>query len=402
MRYRNKTVYLLGAGFSKPIGTPVLSDFVPEALRMLTEEAEVGGGPLRGLIKKLNKMLPQYMSASAHRTSALVNLEDLFCMVDLRKSVESLDLAKSKKAGRTSGDRGLLIELILRTCQLSYKKHLKALEIGDESLAPTVPRRYLDPRVSKDLQESITNESLNVCAYHAFLSQVLAAQKGRKDLLSLDAIITLNYDLLIESKLGGFKDATIIYGQKLFTGRKRVVGKSPVRCLNWVEDRDLPDNLVPLLKLHGSLNWKARDPETRTQLAQMTEPYADDVLKRKASDVDLIPLVPPTWRKGSNEKGIYERLMAQALQQLKTAGRIVIIGYSMPETDGYFRYLMAEAMCTPDPPMIEVWNVRPEVEMRERTTLMFGPLLKDRVRYESGGFGGFVQSFRSSESLGSV
>jgi hypothetical protein len=51
-------------------------------------------------------------------------------------------------------------------------------------------------------------------------------------------------------------------------------------------------------------------------------------------------LIPPTWNK-TQHHGSITRVWARAARELSEAENIVIVGYSMPETDQFFRYLIA-------------------------------------------------------------
>jgi threonine dehydrogenase-like Zn-dependent dehydrogenase len=53
--------------------------------------------------------------------------------------------------------------------------------------------------------------------------------------------------------------------------------------------------------------------------------------------------VPPTWAKGGQSE-ILRPVWSKALEALRKAGRIFIIGYSMPATDQFFRYMLALAL----------------------------------------------------------
>lgn len=111
----------------------------------------------------------------------------------------------------------------------------------------------------------------------------------------------------------------------------------------------------PYLKLHGSTNWGV------CQRCQRTVPFpvgeAQFPLKSRAKSVrfDLgsklamkeccgLPLggpllVPPTWNKTA-----YPQLASvwkRAARELSLAENIVVIGYSLPESDAFFRYLFA-------------------------------------------------------------
>src|SRR5258708_30419435 len=54
-------------------------------------------------------------------------------------------------------------------------------------------------------------------------------------------------------------------------------------------------------------------------------------------------IVPPTWAKGGQSE-VLRPVWAKALEALREAGRIFIIGYSMPSTDQFFRYMLALAL----------------------------------------------------------
>ena len=54
-------------------------------------------------------------------------------------------------------------------------------------------------------------------------------------------------------------------------------------------------------------------------------------------------IVPPAWAKGGQSE-VLRPVWSEALKALRQAGRIFIIGYSMPSTDEFFRYLLALAL----------------------------------------------------------
>lgn len=54
-------------------------------------------------------------------------------------------------------------------------------------------------------------------------------------------------------------------------------------------------------------------------------------------------LVPPSWDK-SGHRDILTPVWAKAVEELKAAKRICVIGYSMPKTDAFFRYLLTLAL----------------------------------------------------------
>src|SRR5260370_14439792 len=54
-------------------------------------------------------------------------------------------------------------------------------------------------------------------------------------------------------------------------------------------------------------------------------------------------IVPPTWAKGGQSE-VLRPVWSKALEALREAGRIFIIGYSTPSTDQFFRYMLALAL----------------------------------------------------------
>lgn len=170
------------------------------------------------------------------------------------------------------------------------------------------------------------------------------------------------------------------------------------------------DDRVLLLKLHGSMNWTAcsnctpkiaafhledyykqypNDPflaqqrlpiATRVRLSQFS--HCNDP---KGSDGTPL-LVPPTWSKGEHHQRIAQ-VWRHAARQLSDVRNIVVIGYSMPETDHFFRYLYALGTVS-DTRLERFWVIDPDdtgaVEQRFRALL--GPTARARFKYLRGTF----------------
>jgi hypothetical protein len=87
--------------------------------------------------------------------------------------------------------------------------------------------------------------------------------------------------------------------------------------------------MFKLLKIHGSLNWV---------LDEDTVEIFNDYSSIHGSPARVPFLVPPTWRK--DMIGPLEGIWRTAIDELKHASNIIFIGFSMPETDAYIRYLL--------------------------------------------------------------
>jgi hypothetical protein len=123
---------------------------------------------------------------------------------------------------------------------------------------------------------------------------------------------------------------------------------------------------LPLLKLHGSLNWsktleiRGEMPTLRSfDLNSLVAPHSDpwdtkypDFVRpdiayaawgalAEGGGWDPEPLiVPPTWTKGEYQQ-LVRRVWKRAAEELEKAAYIVIIGYSLPPTDQFFKWLFS-------------------------------------------------------------
>jgi hypothetical protein len=153
------------------------------------------------------------------------------------------------------------------------------------------------------------------------------------------AIISFNYDLALDYALY-FHGVRVNY------------------CIGSGE----PTGGLPLMKLHGSMNW-GRCPKCKVIVPWQ---LADFFSQRQWSTYDLpdfvrldvsaqLPslvhcdnnsleaspvVVPPTWNKGKYHDGVSDVWRAAATH-LSEAERIFVIGYSLPKTDEFFKYFYA-------------------------------------------------------------
>lgn len=123
---------------------------------------------------------------------------------------------------------------------------------------------------------------------------------------------------------------------------------------------------IDLLKLHGSLNWgrceKCDDrvvPYLLKDFFAPTRIAAPRLDKPKSQTVEIANLlvqqsckacggilaanpviVPPTWNKGNVHTGL-SSVWRAAATHLAEAENVFIIGYSLPDTDEFFRYFYA-------------------------------------------------------------
>ncbi len=157
------------------------------------------------------------------------------------------------------------------------------------------------------------------------------------------------------------------------------------------------------MKLHGSLNWfQAKEKaeiytldfgkavhEFRNFFIDATRshgPYIDfsNLFLNKAElqrlNIDGKPvIVPPTWSKTSHHSTI-SQIWHQAAIELSEAKNICIIGYSLPETDSFFKYLLALGVAG-DSRIKKFLVINPDKRVDDRFRTLMGPLLTDRYKF---------------------
>lgn len=118
---------------------------------------------------------------------------------------------------------------------------------------------------------------------------------------------------------------------------------------------------VPVLKLHGSINW-AHCPKCDKIVPTEIDPWRS-VTTIELMDTPVLRLnlgsriagkhhgcgmpfdpepviVPPTWNKSASTRGL-EKVWQRAAAEIGSAENIIVIGYSFPKTDMFFKYLFA-------------------------------------------------------------
>lgn len=161
-------------------------------------------------------------------------------------------------------------------------------------------------------------------------------------------IITFNQDLLIEKALDVMalttKYSDIPWNLEHTYGIPFVqFGKLPGRQEKF---RQSGDESVLILKLHGSLNWvysvrsgadpsnSIRSPSRRLHCVNNKAILYELRYRPKNRWTDLVPLiVPPIYEKASRYQQAIGPIWHKASLAIEKAERVVVFGYSFPETD---------------------------------------------------------------------
>jgi hypothetical protein len=129
-----------------------------------------------------------------------------------------------------------------------------------------------------------------------------------------------------------------------------------------------PRAVVPPIAVIGDV--------ARLRVARSLNAFSHCNDSQQGSGVPL--LVPPTWNKAEHHRTI-ERVWRHAARELATARNIIVIGYSLPETDAFFRYLYALGTVS-DTRIERFWVVDPDEtnEVRDRFRALLGPTALSR------------------------
>ena len=203
------------------------------------------------------------------------------------------------------------------------------------------PIRLLD--AMREVLPSLLGETITgPCTHHQALSEQIR---------TTDAVISLNYDCVIDRALAdhaGFRFDPERGGYG--------VASDPTGVAKWRNTGrgKRPQGSILLLKLHGSLNWRAPSIPLRLR----SEPYMT-----VANGV----IAPPLTNKPV-EAEPFVSIWREARRAIGRMRRLIIIGYSMPDADGLVRTLFATDL---SPFLEDIILVDPSVAVREKHIGLF-------------------------------
>lgn len=355
----------------------MMNDFIPKGLEVLKSVAwKRKGGKGGALIREISTLANRYRRILSSVTEREPTLEDLFSFVDLLYENEG-------------NDREQLTRFIAQVCEEAVSLHERRPEPG-----AFVPRSHFnDTWLRMPAPSGKNGADQGVCLFQAFLSQVMASRPHlvppalRRthgcDGYEMSAIITLNYDRLIERTIGRMCD---VNGNQptLFRGYGVITREQPP------QSRVLRLSL-PLIKLHGSIDWQTC-PHCNAACTISTGRSSGRVVR---------PMVYPTWQRDHVANTVFAKMIDDARIHLRLASKIVIIGYSLPASDRYISYLLADALDTAEPPQIVIANKWSDVEAHQHVTNMMGSrAVKHLVKNYPDGLSGLVRDYAHPSSMG--
>jgi NAD-dependent SIR2 family protein deacetylase len=378
---RDRNVYILGAGFSAAAGVPVVHDFIDRA-RMYFDD------PSSGLDEAERKHFKGFLDFKRKMSQArekvkidLDNIEQLFGLVEISQRLGHETLETRNSTVYVIAKTLELATRSQRVGEIDFLTNKEILKKGGKA-----PEGFYKP-------DGFSDEMLAADPYDYFASLASGLlDDPDRQATRANTFITFNYDLLLDDAL-------------------RRVGIEPDYCLpeenTVVEDHVAQPKRRPLLKLHGSTNWGICG-NCRNRVVVLTRKVTASPGQFRASqcpnclESEFQPmLIPPSWDK-SEYRDLMKPIWSKAVEELKLASRICIVGYSMPEADSFFKYLIALALAeNHNLYKFIVVDKNPHITARYRKLLE--PLFRERrfSRFvDSVGFVAFLSHGGSCAELG--
>ncbi|MFD3001949.1 hypothetical protein ACFS7Z_16370 [Pontibacter toksunensis] len=360
----NGDVYILGAGASFESGAPLMNNFLDVAEDLLRQ------GVFKEDQEKIELVFDLISELQIVHSKAqldLNNIESLFGAIEMgiilgRLTSKSQDVAKYKEALTTLISRTLIQSMLFPF----------VIKTGYQNI-PTFK--------SSESYSQFAELLINKKAYGA-------------------SVLTFNYDL-------GLELALAFYNTKV----------------NYRLDDDTEN--FNLLKLHGSINWYTNaNSQTKEinfhSLEDATRYIQNDFDNKRYKENEKYPfdidrylnmaganehknletvIIPPTWNK-TEYHGQLTKVWEAAADKLSNAQNIYIFGYSLPESDSFFRYLFALGTISKNRIRnIIVYNPEDSGETEARFRRLFGLSTESRFKYKPLKFSEAIKDIAESKGI---
>ncbi len=275
-----KITYILGAGFSAPLGLPVTSNFLIKSKDLFFSNPT----DYKYFLQVFDTIEKLSISKNYFNTN-LNNIEEILSILEMERFLE-------RKKLKPSFIKYIQTVITYYTPKLADQElisgswHSSIFSKGDKT--STLYAYFIASLLGGMIRKTDITDSGN---------RFIRTELDYLPPSSVDAkynIISLNYDLVIE-------EITQFFSSNLRNGE-------PFKIIR--EPKEYSSGSIFLAKLHGSVD----------------------------SDV----IVPPTWAKGLDKQ--IAQVWSVAKKIIEESNQIRFIGYSLPKTDTYIQYLFKAAI----------------------------------------------------------
>lgn len=345
----NKTVYILGAGFSIEANAPSQEKLIEKIFEVAENDPFVFND---GALDRFETFLRTTLNIPDNRFKE-IPLEDIFTPLD-------------KCLLNNISFRNLDVKQVAETRELIYYLIGKTLQ----HILRNSPKRYIDTFAEKIVEES--KKRLN----HNY-----------RDIDSV-SVISTNWDILLDNSIKSILDndfenkCVVDYCSRISSFEINDESVKP-----GLEILGKGGYIVKLIKLHGSLNWLTCPKCSRIYVDFYNKIAVDQYNMHKtcrhcdknfglASRAHRLQsnLIMPTFLKNL-ESTQYKVLWRAAESEISEADKIVFIGYSLPYADFEMRQLLSRM--TKNNAKIEVVDFGEEdtpqiIDLKRKYELFFG------------------------------
>ncbi len=223
---QDHNVYILGAGFSKDAGAPLIHDFLDRAREFFDDSNSALDLREREEFEKVFKFKRDIARAREKFRIDLDNIEQLFGLVEMSQRLDS----------EPAATRDATVYLIAKTLQLALTNTAGRSQVRMSLLHSYASQASFVKYVQRD-PSGVDSFSTDIDTHFALLLSGKYDDQKRLTARS-NTVITFNYDLVLDDALA------------------RVDARPGYQLNDAAYDEVNESNtVIPLLKLHGSTNW---------------------------------------------------------------------------------------------------------------------------------------------------
>lgn len=308
-----KVVFILGAGASAHAGVPVMKNFYYEGVGLKPNLSNYDVDHFERIIDARNLLRQIYAGFTLE--PRLSNIETIYGLIEMGNLIKIFLNYNQRKIKEL---RNSINKFIVRTVELKTNFYFNQAQ----------------GFLSTDL-------------YSYLVNKIIEIQKAENRLFPFKScVITFNYDIAFD-----------------FALEKASIGDNGINyCLSRKDNKER----YKLIKLHGSINWGicSKNHINPISIENFLNKHLQKIYKKHGFppdgpvNIEISPaitelkcsecgktlldnpiIIPPTWN-----KSVYHRYISyvwhQAAREISEAEYLIIIGYSLPETDLFFKYLL--------------------------------------------------------------